>query len=93
MTPITVTIHTLLNGESYWSQEVQAVEGSIINVNTDRALATIMAERDKLAAFVDLCSRKGGVMVSGNRLSIAANNVLGRGAVVINAEDNNEGDI
>lgn len=91
--PITVTVNTKLNGAIYWSQDVQVTQGSAINVNTDKPLATIMAERDKLAEFVERCARKGGVMVSGNQLSIAANNVLGRGAVVTNAEPNEESDL
>lgn len=91
--PITVTVNTILNGVTYWSQDIQVTHGSAINVNTDKALATIMAERDKLAEFVDRCASKGGVMVSGNQLSIAANNVLGRGAVVTNSEPNKESDL
>ena len=87
--PIKITVRTLLNGEAYWSQDLEVTAGHTINVNTDRALATLSDQCAKLTEFVELCSRKGGLMVSGNRLSMAANNVRGRGAVVVNAEEGN----
>ncbi len=80
--PITINVHTLLDGQVYWSTPVKVVEGSEVKVHTDQPLAALNERVKVLTEFIEKCAGKAGTMVDGTKLAKAANDVLGRGVEV-----------
>jgi hypothetical protein len=77
-----ITVKTLVGDEVTWQDECEVAEGAVVNVRIGHIVERLREENLKMREFIETCSRKGGGMVSGNRLAIAANTLLGRGAVI-----------
>lgn len=80
--PIKITVHTMLHGESFWSQDVQVVDGASIKVVTDGPLAALQRRNDELEAFVKRCATTTRETIDGAKLRQAAQECLGVGVAV-----------
>lgn len=78
MTYVTITIRAVAQGQAFWEHEATVSEGDAINVNTDKMLGQLMAERELMHTFIKNCAKKDGAQVDGTKLATAANNLLER---------------
>lgn len=80
--PIKITVHTMMSGESFWSQDVQVVDGASIKVVVDGPLSALQRRNDELTAFIERCATTERETIDGAKLRQAARDVLGVGVAV-----------
>jgi len=73
---ITLKVRAISRGEAYWEHEATVSDGECINLNIDKAMGALVAERNALHAFVTSCAGKAGMTVEGDKLAKAAIKLL-----------------